>query len=164
MGFLKNKDCLAGTALAIFSCIYLYMAWGIRKTNIDRLVGSRFFPQLCGSLLLVLSVLLLIKGILSIQKPVGAGIIPDPTGIVPLYKNTAVVLASFAVFIWLMDLVGFVPAALVYLFTQMMYLFPGKITKLRILLYATLTILFTISVYALFTRVFYLMLPRGSIF
>ena len=64
----KYKDVIVGIVLAALSVIYLLLSFQIKLTNIDRVVGSRMFPQICGIIILVLSVCLIVGGIQRAKK------------------------------------------------------------------------------------------------
>ena len=59
----KYKDIIVGSVLAALSVAYLLLSFQIKLTNIDRVVGSRMFPQICGTIILILSVCLIVGGV-----------------------------------------------------------------------------------------------------
>lgn len=59
----KYKDIMMGTILFIVGLIYFIMSFSIKLTYIDRIVGSRVFPQICGVILIGLSLWLVVSGV-----------------------------------------------------------------------------------------------------
>ncbi|MDR3201491.1 MAG: tripartite tricarboxylate transporter TctB family protein [Spirochaetales bacterium] len=160
---IKQKDLLAGIILMIVSVIYFMMSFQIRLTNIDRRVGSRLFPQICGILMFVLSGTLIVKSALGGKKNAAASAREEPRE-KKSYRSSLMVFGSFALYILIMDAVGFSLATAAYLFSQMIVLRKTSCGKRRILLYALMAICATAAIYFLFNNVFYLVLPRGMFF
>ena len=170
----RNKNIIAGIFLSAFSLLYFRLSFSIPLTSIDRQVGSRLVPQICGMLLLFFSVWLAAGGIIAKKvlgvKNVQADAQSDEDGKTgmegkgkPCYLSTVLVFAGFALYIYLMEMVGFVISTLIYLFTQMILL-EAKGKKKKYLLYAVVSICATLATYMLFVRVFYLILPKGKLF
>lgn len=163
MRFSRHKDLIAGVFLFVVALVYFILSFQVRLTNIDRLVGSRFFPQICGVLLMLFSILLIAGDFLKNRAlpPAPSGEVSAPAGPKPVYRNTVLALLSFALYIVLMDLVGFTISTLAYLFSQMALL-QGTGRK-KWLLYGMLSLCSTIAIYYLFNNVFLLMLPKGTL-
>ena len=166
MRFSKNKDLISGLFLLVAAAIYFALSFQIRLTNIDRVVGSRLFPQMCGVLMMLFGAMLVAGNLRERFRNTGEGAdaaeetAPAPK---PVYRNTVLVLASFALYIYLMDLIGFTASTLAYLFSQMLVLHPGKASPARVALYAVLSVVATVSIYYMFNNVFRLLLPKGAI-
>ncbi len=160
--FSKHKDVISGVFLFLVGLAFFAFSFQIRLTNIDRLVGSRLFPQAGGILLMVLSSVLIIGNFLKNRNAQPAAS-SRPTE-KPVYRNTILVLLSFALYIYLLDYIGFFVATLAYLFTQMLILRGSKATGKTLALYALLSVVATVTIYFMFNHVFYLILPRGKFF
>lgn len=71
-------------------------------------------------------------------------------------------LALIAVYIFCLEPVGFMLSTFVYLIVQMIVLADDSHRKKKdIVLFVIISAIVAVGVYMLFTRVFYLMLPRG---
>lgn len=165
MNYSKNKDMIAGAFLLLVAVGYFLLSFQIKLSNIDRMVGSRLFPQICGVLLALFSCGLIAGNIMRNRResPADAGEEAKDPAARPVYRNTILVLVSYAAFIWALNALGFVVSTVAYLFTQMIIL-RGASEKSRYFLYAVITALSTIAIYYLFNNVFYLILPKGNLF
>lgn len=154
--YKKYKDAVIGGILAVLSFIYIAMSFQIKLTNIDRIVGSRLFPQICGGLILILSVYLTVYGIRK-SKFIEAGEGPARN-----YLKTVIVLGSYAAYIYLMDKIGFAFSSILYLFSQMIVMGRWPVKKKSILIYLVIAVVSSVVIYILFNKVFMLMLPRAG--
>ena len=164
----SQQDILAGGVLLLFSICYLALSCSIKLTYIDQIVGSRKFPQICGIIMAFLAILLMIGGIRGNKGMAGEAETVESAGtekasMTGFYK-TILVLVSYAVFIWLLDKIGFTIAAGLYLFSQMLLMTGKKPQARRVLFYALLSAAFAIGIYLLFYKGFSLILPRASWF
>lgn len=155
--YKKYKDAVIGGILAVLSFIYLAMSLQIKLTNIDRIVGSRLFPQICGTVILILSVYLIVYGIRQ-SKSIEAG----EAGPAKSYTKTVIVLGSYAAYIFLMDKIGFTLSSILYLFSQMAVMGRWPVKKKSLLIYLVIAVVSSIVIYILFNKVFMLMLPRAG--
>lgn len=164
----SKKDVIAGSVLSLLAVFYLIFSFQIKRTNIDRVVGSRMFPQICGCLLLVLSVSLIVNGAQKMmeEKRTAKSQETDQTDNLakPDYRKTAAVLTSFVLYIVLMGGIGFAPASVLYLFSQMILMGKKPFTKKKIVSYAVISIAASAAVFVLFNNVFLLMLPKAGWF
>ena len=157
--YRKNKDVISGTVLAVLSVIYLAMSFQIKLTNIDRIVGSRMFPQICGTIILLLSISLIVGGVRKARAE-GAGESKEKKS----YLKTVIVLGSYAAYIFLMDKIGFTASSILYLFSQMVVMGNGRAGKKAFILYAVISVVASVAIYVMFNKVFLLMLPRAGWF
>lgn len=178
----SKKDVIAGSVLSLLAVFYLIASLQIKRTNIDRVVGSRLFPQICGVLLLVLSLSLVVNGMQKLRKEredkraaqrggaesgkAAAGKTSEAVADLskPDYRKTAAVLVSFVLYIILMGGIGFAPASVLYLFSQMVIMGKPPYTKKKLLLYAVIAAVVSAVVFVLFNHVFLLMLPKAGWF
>lgn len=162
----KYKDAVAGSVLFVLALIYFIMSFSIKLTYIDRVVGSRLFPQICGVIVMALGAVLVISGLRQAKT------LPDESSGAPHEKaegigpgmKTFLVLLSFAVFAYLLDKIGFTLAAFLYLFSQMLLMASKKPTVKTVLFYLVLSAALAAGIYLLFYKGFSLMLPKASWF
>ena len=64
----KYKDIISGSFLFVVGLVYFALSFTINLTFIDRVVGSRMFPQIIGILMMALSLYIVVTGILSLKK------------------------------------------------------------------------------------------------
>lgn len=167
--FLKNKNLVAGGFLFAVGLIYFLLSFRIQLTSIDKLVGSRLFPQIIGILIMFFSGWLIIDNLLKNKKGEKVTQINEDGEVVtddkpkPLYKNTVLVLVSLAGYIILMEKIGFIISTLTYLISQMVLLEKEKKNR-NYLKYLIVGIGSSVAIYFLFTTVFNMVLPRGILF
>lgn len=155
----KYKDVVVGSVLAGLSVIYLLLSFQIKLTNIDRVVGSRMFPQICGTIILILSVCLIIGGMQKARKTES-----EKTGEKKNYARTIFVLGSYAAYIFLMDKIGFTVSSIAYLFSQMVVMGKWPVGKKSMGLYLIISVAVSAAIYVLFNNVFMLILPKAGWF
>lgn len=153
--YKRYKDMVIGGVLVALSGIYLMMSFQIKLTNIDRIVGSRLFPQICGVLILILSFYLMINSVRTAKFAQGETEKKS-------YKKTVLVVSCYAAYIYLMDKIGFAAASVLYLFSQMVLMGKLPVTKKNVLLYSAISVLASVAVYLLFNKLFMLMLPKAG--
>lgn len=155
----KYKDVVIGSVLAVLSGIYLLLSFQIKLTNIDRVVGSRLFPQICGTIILILSVCLIVGGI---RKAKGTE--SEKEGEKKNYTRTILVLGSYAAYIFLMDKIGFTIASIIYLFSQMVVMGKWPVGRKSLVLYGIISVVVSAVIYIMFNKVFMLILPKAGWF
>lgn len=155
----KYKDVIIGAVLAVLSTGYLLMSFQIKLTNIDRVVGSRMFPQICGTIILILSVCLIVGGMQRAKKAQ-----PEAAGERKNYTRTILVLGSYAAYIFLMDKIGFTVSSILYLFSQMVVMGKWPVSRKSLLLYLVIAVAVSAAIYVMFNNVFMLILPKAGWF
>jgi putative tricarboxylic transport membrane protein len=165
----KNKNLVAGGFLFAMGLIYFLLSFTIQLTNIDKLVGSRLFPQIIGVLIMFFSAWMMVDNLLKNKKGEKVTQINEDGEVVtddkpkPLYKNTVLVLVSLAAYIILMGKIGFLVSTLIYLISQMALLEKEKENR-NYLKYFIVSLGASVAIYFLFTTVFNMVLPRGILF
>ncbi len=154
----RYRDAIIGGILAVLSCVYLAMSFQIKLTNIDPIVGSRMFPQICGIIVLALSVWLIVT---TLRKKQGGQVLPKKQA---QYIKTVIVLGSYAAYIFLMDKIGFTCSSMIYLFSQMLVMGKWPAKKKNIAVYAVVSVTASVVIYIMFRQVFMLMLPKAGWF
>lgn len=178
----KYKDIIIGAFLFAVGLVYFIMSFSIKLTYIDQIVGSRLFPQICGTVFMGLSLWLAVTGVIRLwqsrsNEEMGhraeldgeetSGRLGDgecKTHMVSPAVKTLLVLVSFAVFCWLLDKIGFVMDAFLYLFSQMLLIAGRKLSVKDIVVYLALSMVLSAGIYYLFDKGFSLMLPKAGWF
>ncbi len=127
-----KKNLIPGIVLTIFSIIYLVLTSQIKKFSglgSDPL-GARAIPYLWGISLLVLSLILVVRGIkqrnLAIKNNTLVKSELNFTGIIKENREIVLTFVSLAVYIALLEPVGFLIMTAVYLFVQTLILTPKE--------------------------------------
>lgn len=157
---LRRKNFISGSVIFIVSLLMMIHSFSIRLTNIDKIVGSRLFPQIILALLMIFS-LWLIAGEVRQQRK---GIVGDADegGERAVLLKVGLVFLALAVYIILLGSAGFLIGTILYLFSQM-YLLEAREGR-HYLQYAVLSVIVTAAIYLIFTKGFHLVLPRGNLF
>ena len=154
---LKKYDKLfsGGFFLAVAVVMYSQIS-KIRLTNIA--MDSRLVPMIIAILLCIISIPLIILGLLELKT---ARRTPasrfDKKAALRIFLS----LAMFAVFAFLLPLAGFIVAGIVFLLGSIFLLAPKE--KWKIPVFLILSICIPASVYFLFTNVFRMLLPAGTL-
>lgn len=164
---LKNKDVIAGSFIFIFALIFYFYSFDIAKTTLDPVVGSRFSPQLITILLMLLSGWLVVENIIKIKKGTNVKKTNNQDDekekvSQKSYFKTILVFLSLAIYLFLLNKIGFVIATILYLFSQM-YILESRKEK-RIFQYIIISVVTSLAVYYMFTKGFNMMLPGGTFF
>lgn len=157
----KYRDVFCGAFLILLAAGLYAASFGIKSVALN-LIKADFFPRLDAALLLVLGVILVVSGFLKAKQAP-----PETSETVPFWKNDGTIsmletLVLLALYIGLMKPLGFVITTFFYLIAQMYTLTPReKRTKRNLALFVVISLVTSLAIYLLFTKVFYLMLPAG---
>lgn len=175
----KYKDIISGSFLFVVGLVYFALSFTIKLSFIDRVVGSRMFPQIIGILMMALSLYIVVTGVISLKKSEAApkkdsektlmekGEEAENAGEDTSRKGAIkvlLVLVSFGLYCLLLDGVGFNAATILYLFSQMVLMGDGKPSVKRIVFYIVLSVIVSVCVYYMFNTGFNLILPKASWF
>lgn len=177
----KYKDIIAGSVLLVCSIAYFIMTLGIKKVAfIDPVTGSALFPRIVATILILCSVVIVGKGIISLKKEDKAPTKKSLMDVADEAENSSpdcdasetrkgsikvvLVLLSFALFCFLMDKIGFAIASFLYLWSQMVLMAPEKQSYKKILFEGALSLILAIGIFAMFRYGFGLILPKARWF
>lgn len=161
-----RKDITSGALIGAVSIIYLLLTC---KVNIFTGPGAaplsaRFVPAMWGTILLILSVLLLVRGLrnrkAALQKRGAAE--QSRFSLKGFYlQNTEVILtfAVLAAYIYLLKPVGFLIMSALYIFAEALIL--SKKGKRRVITALVLAVTASVLIDFVFVRLLYVMLPKG---
>ena len=117
--------------------------------------GADFMPKLMSIAWIVLSALNLLYGLREQEAEKGNGSI----------KRFLMTLALLFVYIYLLDVIGFTLASILYVFVQMLLFVPQeKKNAKNYVLCAVVSVVLPIAINLLFQNVFSLILPQGMLF
>lgn len=161
-----KKNLIPGVVLAAFSIAYLACSGqiqpfkGLGSTPLD----NRFVPRLWGSILLLLSVILVIRGVRQRKQELekNGGKISSGTNLVELCKENREVLLSFvflAVYTALMEPVGFLISTALYVYAETVIL--TRPEKKNYVTPAIVAIVAAVAIDLVFVRFLNVLLPTG---
>ena len=159
-----HKDLCSGIFFLLFAVFLYAQSFAIKMSTSDAL-GPQFFPRMVVICMVVLSAIVIIKAVGTInqerqasgsEKSAKEKKIPWN---IPLLLTVALLIAYFL----LIMSVGYIVLTAIYLFCQMFILLPrGAIRNIKYLAVVSATsILIPVGIYLLFYRVFMIFLPAG---
>ncbi|HYH03012.1 MAG TPA: tripartite tricarboxylate transporter TctB family protein [Bacillota bacterium] len=154
----KFGDIISGTILLGVAANLYLASFGIKTLVISR-IGSGFVPRVVAFLLALVSITIIVGGFKKLkgQNNVSENSNKSPinSGVFPFLKTFCLI----AGYIALLEKVGFLIMTPVYLFTQF-YLLTRREER-KMVMFAIVSLVTSVSVYYLFVLVFHLMLPAG---
>ena len=161
-GFHIYNDTILGALLFVVSLIAFIRSFSIpiMKTPVSTADTARFFPQLVFGVLMPLGIMLIIRGLirakdLRASAPEGEKLEAGVTA----FKRSVVALAAIAIFILLMEPVGFIPMAIIYMLFNMFYMCEKEAWKP--VTFVIVAVVVPVAVYFLFKQFVYVRLPLG---
>ena len=164
MSFKKFKDLILGVVMLLFSGFYLYFAQQIktRPKLTPSYASAQIVPVLLGTLLAVLSVIMIVQSVLKLRK---AGAVSshedtpasDKSGMI----SVALTFAVMIIYTLVLPVLGFCLSTFVYLLLQILILAPKE--KRNIKLFVLISVVFTAVVFVVFRIGLQQLLPRGII-
>ena len=156
------NDTILGAILFCGSLILFIMSFSIpvMKNPVSSLDTAKFFPQLVFGVLMPIGILLIIRGLIRAKglkdtAPEGEKL---EKGIVA-FKRSIVALVAIAIFLLLMEPLGFIPAAILYMLFNMFYMCEKAAWKPW--LFVIVAVLVAVASYFLFRQFIYVRLPAG---
>ena len=161
-GFHIYNDTILGAILFLGSLALFIMSFSIKimKTPVSSVDTARFFPQLVFGALIPLGILLIIRGLIRAKglketAPEGEKL---EKGVVA-FKRSVVALVAIAVFLLLMEPLGFIPAAILYMLFNMFYMCEREAWKPW--LFVIVAVVIAVGAYFVFRQFIYVRLPAG---
>lgn len=156
----KYRDTISAVIMLVVAMAYLYGSLYIKPYG-DAAVDSRFFPQLLGTMLLILSIIQLVVSVrnrdLTSAPETGTENNP-PTRINRGVFFTLIIILAYVL---LINKLGFVISSTLFLFALTMLMAPAE--HRRPVMTLVVSALFSAAVYAVFVYWFYVALPEGII-
>ncbi len=160
----KYRDTISGTVMTLLAAGYLAGSFQIRSYG-DAAVDSRFFPQILGVMLLVLSITQLILGVKKLKAGTGTEETAEaaPAGEAPGRFNYKVILtlAVILAYIVLINRLGFVISSSLFLIAQTRIMAERK--TWRPLFTILVSVVFSYVINRIFVDGFSLILPEGEL-
>lgn len=149
---MASRNIIAAIGLLIFSALYTWATFYIPDRTIPNTPGPSFFPFVIITIVAILSLALLIKGISARRTGDGGQFRISPA------RLPALTMAVFFIYLVLLPWVGF-PIASVVFFAALMLLY-GNRDAVKIVLWSLAV---PIVLFVTFTEAFQILLPRGPL-
>lgn len=153
----KYGDIIVGIVYAVLGLALIIAARMLPKSQVMD-IGPDFMPTVVGTLILVLSIILLVQAVQELRKNPDKEVGKDESD----YKRVLLSLILALLYVFLLKPIGFIICTLVYLFCQIYVLAPDSHrTKKDMIMYLIIDVVFTLIVYYLFRIGFKIVLPAG---
>ena len=153
----KYGDIIVGIVYAVLGLALIIAARMLPKSQVMD-IGPDFMPTVLGTLILVLSIILLLQAVQELRKNPDKEVGKDESD----YKRVLLSLILALLYVFLLKPIGFIICTLVYLFCQIYVLAPDSHrTKKDMIMYLIIDVVFTLIVYYLFRIGFKIVLPAG---
>ena len=163
MSFKKFKDLILGVVMLLFSGFYLYFAQQIktRPKLTPSYASAQIVPVLLGTLLAVLSVIMIVQSVLRLKKEGAVSSEDTPASDKSGMISVALTFAVMIIYTLVLPVLGFCLSTFVYLLLQILILAPKE--KRNIKLFVLISVVFTAVVFVVFRIGLQQLLPRGII-
>lgn len=161
---LVQANKLTALSLIFFAIIIFYQSAFITQTSIESTAyGPSFYPRILSIVLIVFSGILFFfpnqdQALIKVSQKIGE----EKNLVSEEKKNILFMVLSIILYPFIVPLLGFVTASILFLMTSFYYLNVGK--KKNILQYLLVSITLSVTVYYIFEKFFYVFLPHGFIF
>lgn len=153
----KYGDIIVGIVYVVLGIALIIAARMLPKSQVMD-IGPDFMPTVVGTLILVLSIILLVQAVQELRKNPDKEVGKDESD----YKRVLLSLILALLYVFLLKPIGFIICTLVYLFCQIYVLAPDSHrTKKDMIIYLIIDVVFTLIVYYLFRIGFKIVLPAG---
>ena len=157
--FKKYSDIVAACFFLILGIVVLGAAAQIEVK--DNYGGAALVPRICAVVIMLCAAKELWSGIANLRK--GAIQADDSVEHTSSdYFKVALTFISIILYALLFETIGFLPATILYIFSQAALLAP-KEGKKNYILYLAVAVIFSILINFVFEKVFWIMLPTGTL-
>ena len=161
-----KSDLITGIIAAAFSVFYLSQTTTIKIFGgATGGVNARTVPEIWGSCLLILSIILIVRSIYGMVKAKKNPTLPEQGNFIKNLIDKREVVYTFALLIGyaaLMKPVGFIITSIIYVFLQILILTPMKKRSRKVMgIAAIIAVTFSTVLYYVFTKYFMVLLPPG---
>lgn len=161
-----KSDLITGIIAAAFSVFYLSQTTTIKIFGgATGGVNARTVPEIWGSCLLILSIILIVRSIYEMAKAKKNPTLPEQGNFIKNLIDKREVAYTFALLIGyaaLMKPVGFIITSIIYVFLQILILTPIKKRSRKVMgIAAVMAVTFSTVLYYVFTKYFMVLLPPG---
>ena len=156
------RDVILGVVLLAIATYMFYFAGTITimKEPVSAVDTARFLPRLVFGAMIPISIVILVRGIRAIhanKETLPQGQALDDS--VLAFKRGLIALISIGIFIALMEPLGFIPAAIIYMIFSMFFMSVKEGWKP--VAYIITAVLVAVLCYFLFKKFIYVQLPQG---
>lgn len=164
----KYSEVIGGVVLFVLSAVYFAMAFGIKQFNAGQpgIVTSDFMPKIYGVAVMVLSAILILRGIRDLkadrQVEMGQEEVSGKKRKLPVEPEILLTFLFLILYVGLLESVGFIIMSVLFVMGIAYILLPyDKRTKKMYLIILVSGTIFTVAITLIFVKGFSLTLPMG---
>lgn len=165
----KYSEIISGVVLFALSTVYFWMAFGIKQFNAGKpgIVTSDFMPKIYGLSVMILSGILILRGIRDLKagRYPGAGEEPEGSNSkwkLPVQPEILLTFLFLVLYVALLERVGFIIMSVLFILGIAYVLLPyDKRTKKMFLIVFVSGTVFTVAITMIFVYGFSLTIPMG---
>lgn len=159
-----KKELVPGIVLTVIAVLYLFFTTQIQPfTGLGATpLTNRFMPFFWGTCLLILSIMLIIRGVRMRKKELAAGKVATSGGFAVFWDDYKEVVLSFillAIYIAFLESVGFIIMTALYVFAEILVL--TEKSKRNFLVSAIVAVVVAFVLYFIFVKSLNVLLPGG---
>lgn len=161
-GYHIYNDAVLGAFLTLASVGLFVMSFSIKimKEPVSSVDTARFFPQLVFGALIPIGIVMIIRGLIKAKTqrataPSGEQLAAQ----VMAFERSIIALLAILIFIALMEPVGFIPMAIIYMMFNMFYM--SERAAWKPVLFLIVSVVVAVACYFLFRQFVYVRLPAG---
>ena len=156
----KYSDIISGAVLFVLAAVYYAMATQIKQYNsgLPGIVTSDFIPKVYGIAVMVLSAILIFRGIRDLKKARA----PEKASRFPIDPAIVLVFLLLVIYVALLDTVGFTIMSTLFVLGLSYILLPKeKRTPKTCVAVFVVALVFSVAITLIFVKGFSLTLPMG---
>ena len=160
----KYSDVISGAILFVLSAVYFTMALDIKQYNAGQpgIITSDFIPKVYGVAVMVLSAILIFRGLREARRSSGTGAEQAAGRRFPIQPEIPLVFLLLIAYVALLSTVGFVIMSILFVVGLSCVLLPkDKRSVKTYVLILGVAVVFTVLITLIFIKGFSLTLPMG---
>jgi len=156
--FKKYSDVIAACFFMLLGVVILALSSQLEIK--DNYGGAALVPRICAVVIMLCAAKELYSGVRGLRSAATAEDDNEEKETPSDYKKVILTFVSIVLYALLFEKIGFLLATFLYIVSQAALLAPNG-TKRNYALYVVVAVVFSVLIYFVFTRVFWIMLPTG---
>jgi putative tricarboxylic transport membrane protein len=149
------KDKIFSIFIIIFCFVMFLQTYNFDQKTLFQPVSSAFYPRIIIIVIFIFSLILLL---LSFTKKQNNNKIKFNKQMIDFYKNPIIIFSSFAIYIYILPIIHFIPATLLFLFAGQLLLYENR--RLRgLFIISAVSVSSTFIIYFTFLDALNILLP-----
>lgn len=158
----RYQNIVFPVCLLLFDLLYFTQTLTIEVKDFSTVAGARLVPYICSVILAVCAVILLVRAVREQKKNDAREEEEADAQPRSNYKNVVITLALIVVYAVFFAILGFILSTILFVTAQVFVLMPVK-SKKNFIHAMIAGVVVSVLVYLLFTNIFFVMLPTGTL-